>query len=157
MHKVALLLATGFGLGYSPIASGTVGSIPGVLLVWFLFGRTGVMTEIVLAAVLTLLAIPICDVAEKHFKTKDDGRVVADEYMTFPVSMIGLPVHPVMLTLAFVTNRVFDIIKPPPARGLQRLTGGLGITIDDVFAALYSLAANWLLYIYLLKPQGWVP
>jgi phosphatidylglycerophosphatase A len=96
-----------------------------------------------------MVAVPICDAAEKHFGKKDPHCIVADEYLTFPISMIGLPVAWNtwwILPIAFVSNRFFDIVKLPPANQLQRLHGGLGIVIDDVFAALYSLAANHAVY-----------
>jgi phosphatidylglycerophosphatase A len=62
---------------------------------------------------------------------------VADEYLTFPIAVIGLPLHqaPLMLVVAFVSSRACDIIKPWPARGLQDWHGGYGIVIDDVFAS----------------------
>lgn len=144
-RRVAVLIATGGGLGYSPVASGTAGTLPGLLLVAILW-PLGLTTQVVSAVLLALLAVPLCDIAEAHFKKKDDGHIVADEFMTFPICMIGLPLTPWVLAMAFVSNRVFDILKPPPARGLQALKGGLGIVIDDVFATLYSLAANHLAY-----------
>ena len=159
MKSIVITLAIGFGLGLSPVASGTFGTLLGLPLVYFLFGKLDlpVSLQIVAPVVMALLAIPIPDVAEKQFKKKDDGRIVVDEYLTFPICVIGLPVlNPVMLGTAFVVNRVFDIIKPPPARGLHRFTGGLGITIDDVFSSLYALAVNWGLYLWVLKPQGWL-
>lgn len=147
IRKIGLWLATGFGLGYSPVASGTVGSIPGVILVALAYPQLGLTSQIVLSILTTLFAIPCCELAERHFGKKDDGRIVADEYMTFPICMIGLPVTPWMLAIAFVTNRICDIIKPPPARGLQRIHGGFGIVIDDFFASSYSLLANHLIFL----------
>ena len=141
-----LLLATGFGLGLSPMASGTAGALIGLLLSAVLTHSASVAWQIVAAVVLSLIAIPICDFAEGHFRWKDDGRIVADEYLTFPICTIGLPPEAWILAIAFVTNRVCDIIKPPPARALQRLRGGTGVVIDDVLAALYSLAINHLIY-----------
>ncbi len=142
--RPVILAATGFGLGLSPVASGTFGSLLGVAIV-FGAARLGIICishQIILAAGLALLAVPICHVAERHFGQKDDGRIVADEYLTFPICMIGLPLTPWILALAFVTNRCFDIIKPPPANSLQRLRGGMGIVLDDVASSLYSLVAN---------------
>jgi len=101
---------------------------------------------VAIGAVLALAAIPICSAGEKHFGTKDPHPVVADEYLTFPLCVIGLPPEPWIFAVAFVTNRIMDILKPFPARQLQRLPGGLGITIDDVFSSLYSLAVNWAIY-----------
>jgi phosphatidylglycerophosphatase A len=100
--------------------------------------------QIVTSAVLALLAIPLCGVAEDYFERKDDGRIVADEFMTFPICVLGLPwvEHPWLLGMAFVTNRIMDIVKPPPARQAQALHGGLGIVLDDVFSSLYALGLN---------------
>jgi len=146
--KAAYWMATGFGLGFSPVAPGTVGCLLGVPLVLVL-NRYDLWIQIVAALLLSLLAIPICQVGERSLKIKDPHPVVADEYLTFPICMLGLPVSWAVwwvLPMAFVTNRIFDIVKPPPARQLQELSGGLGIVIDDVFSALYSLAANHLLF-----------
>jgi phosphatidylglycerophosphatase A len=153
MKKVWVMLATGFGLGLSPVASGTFGTLLGIPLAYFLFSwQTEWMVQVVLSIVMVMVAVPICDQAEKALGgKKDDGRIVADEYLTYPMTLIGLPLNPAMLLVAFLTHRIFDIIKPWPARGLQRLPGGLGITIDDVFSSLYALATNWAIYTYLLK------
>jgi len=143
-EKLAVWIATGFGLGLiAPIAPGTVGSLPGVLVaLWLTQQRLSLQ---VLACVgLTLFAIPLCDVAEKVLNKKDDGRICADEWMLFPICVIGLPLlqHLWLLPVCFVVARVCDIVKPPPARRLQELHGGIGIVIDDFFASLYALALN---------------
>ena len=145
LDRANMVLATGFGLGLSPVASGTAGTLPGFLLV-LATGRLPLPGEIAAAVLLALVAIPICDRAERVLGRKDDGRIVADEYLTFPLCLLGLPREPWVLAMAFVTARFFDVVKPPPARQLQALRGGLGVVIDDVFAALYSLATNWVIY-----------
>lgn len=157
MKNIWVMLATGFGLGLSPVASGTFGALLGIPLTVVLFSwQKDWLVQAGIAILLVLIAIPVCDMAEKILGgKKDDGRIVADEYLTIPLTMIGLPLHPVMLGAAFLTHRVLDIVKPPPARGLQRLPGGLGITIDDAISSLYALGVNWALYLYLFKPQGW--
>ena len=154
LKKIAVMAATGFGLGCSRFAPGTVGSIWGVLLVFVINSHFAVPAQILIAAVLSLIAIPICDVAEKQIGEKDPHCIVADEYLTFPICMIGLPLNPWLLAVAFCSNRFFDIVKFPPARKLQDLHGGLGITIDDVFASLYSLAANHLAWWVMVRFSG---
>ena len=47
------------------------------------------------------------------------------------------------MAVFFCVVRAIDIVKPWPARGLQRLPGGLGVVADDLAANLYALAANW--------------
>lgn len=149
MKTLLTWIATGFGLGYSPVASGTVGSLWGVLIV--LLMPRAVPAYAITAAVLSLLAIPVCEVAERHFLKKDDGRIVADEFLTFPLCLIGLPLTPWVVAMAFVTCRLMDIIKPPPARGWQEVPGGLGIVLDDIVASLYALALNHGLYLMIRR------
>ena len=140
-------IATGFGLGNAPIASGTWGTLPGIPLAYLIFTYLpNLWMQIAACAALVLIAIPICDCCEPFFGKKDDGRIVADEYMIFPLCMIGLPFTPATLIMAFLVARVCDIIKPPPARNLERLSNGLGIVIDDFFATLYALGINHLLF-----------
>ena len=146
-HRLAVLLATGFGLGYSPFFPGTMGCLLGIPLVWGLQRAGdqlggGLCFHVAACAALSLLAVPLCTAGERAAGHKDPHCVVADEYLTFPISMIGLPFSPLMVAVAFVTNRILDIVKPFPARQLQSLPGGWGITLDDVFSAAYSLALN---------------
>jgi len=165
-RKPVILLATGFGLGLSPVASGTAGTLLGLPIMlglaplWACYAGEAVhahgmglmlMTQAIAALCLALLAVPVCDVAEKHFGRKDDGRIVADEFMTFPIGLLGLPLCPWVLALAFLTNRVFDVLKPFPAHRLQHLPGGPGIVVDDVVAALYSLLVNHGIYYLVLR------
>jgi phosphatidylglycerophosphatase A len=162
LDRLTLLVATSFGLGYAPIASGTFGAVPGLMVaygvaVWCSYSSMNIAAQVIwqalFAVLLCVLAVPVCDVAEQYFQKKDDGRIVADEALTFPVCTIGLPLTLVpwwMLCVFFVVNRVCDIIKPPPARKIQDLPGGLGIVADDFFACLYALAINWTIWLYFM-------
>ncbi len=146
-HRLYILLATGFGLGFSPFASGTTGTLPGVALALALAPlHWGLQAGV--SVLLILAAVPVCGYAERVYGKKDDGRIVMDEYATFPLCVIGLPILSCwwLVPLAFVTHRVLDIIKPPPARQSQALGGGTGIVVDDVVSGLYALALNHLAY-----------
>lgn len=151
-EKFTLLLATGFKLGYAPVASGTFGSLVGIPIVLALAPLHQLWwCQILICALLACLAVPVCETAERIFIKKDDGRIVADEWLILPISFIGLPLLTSpnalwLIPLCWVATRVFDIIKLPPAYKLQHLHGGIGIVIDDLFAALYALAANHLLF-----------
>ena len=142
-RRIVLLLATGLGLGLSPFASGTAGTLPGVVIVLAMSGLAPIW-QVVSALAMVGLAVPICHAAEAIYEKKDDGRIVADEYLTFPLCVLWLPwpEHLWLLGLAFVTHRLLDIIKPPPARQLQELKGGVGIVVDDLVSSLYALALN---------------
>lgn len=158
MKKVLAFIGSGFGLGYSPFAPGTAGALLGLPLVWWVNSHYAIPGQILAAVIMTLIAVPLSQAVEDQLKVKDPKPCVADEYLTFSICMIGLPVwgQPyglAMMVFAFLTNRFFDIAKFWPANGLQRLTGGVGIVIDDVFAALYALAVNHVIYRILLHFQ----
>lgn len=154
-------LVTTFGLGYAPFASGTWGSLPppaaAMLIVWL--AGPGPTVDIVMAAVLVVFSV-ICVAlgqwSEQHYGRKDPGEVVADETAGQALVLLALPWQTMtdtsswlwniaLAAAAFLTFRFFDIVKPPPARNLERWPAGWGILVDDLIAALYALAATQLI------------
>jgi len=143
---ITLALATGFGTGFSPFASGTAGSLVGVVIFWFMAPPYGAWWAYGLATVLlTLLAVVVSTAAEGIYRKKDDGRIVIDEVVGYLAAMLWVwqgdwssGQRMTAATIGFVLFRLFDIVKPWPANGLQRLPGGGGIVIDDVIAGLYA-------------------
>ena len=150
-------LITGLGLGYSPVASGTAGSAGAVAIslgVWAAAHTTGVGSfGLNLAWVtLSLLATAGCVrwgnwaidyFASRGGKPGDPGQVVLDEFAGQWVALIALPMPSIERTLMvlgvqFFLFRVFDVLKPPPARRLEKLHGGWGIALDDLAAGIYA-------------------
>ncbi len=141
-------LATGFGLGLAPIAPGTFGSLLGIPLAWWMLSRPLGQQGTVIA-VLLVLAVPVCHVAARHYAGLDHGSIVADEYVAFPLTVIGLAAarHPAVMALAFGVYRFFDALKPPPIHLAEYVHGGFGIVLDDVIAALVT----WVVMALVLK------
>jgi phosphatidylglycerophosphatase A len=92
---------------------------------------------------LIILAVPLCDVASHTLGGIDDKRIVADEFLGFPVAVIGQSAarQPLVMASVFLVSRILDGIKPPPAAQAENIPGGLGIVLDDFAANLYT----WLL------------
>lgn len=154
--RPSLALITTFGLGYRRPFSGTWGSLPPVLLAGALFlagirpDTHPILYNAILLAVLLVFSgacIAQGDAAESRFGEKDPTNVVADEtagqclpLLFLPHAAIQTPASTTFtLLLAFVAFRVLDIAKPFPARQLQRVPGGWGILLDDLFAGAYAL------------------
>lgn len=154
MRRICVLVASGFGIGLVvPFAPGTFGSLPGVALA-YATTRLPLYAQIAVCTALALLAIPVCGVAERALGIKDDGRISADEWMLFPIALIGIPLASLpwwSMVVFFCIVRFVDIVKPWPCRALQALPGGRGIVADDFVANLYSLAANWAVAWVILK------
>jgi phosphatidylglycerophosphatase A len=134
-----VVLATGCGVGYSPVAPGTVGSLLGLLYWWLLVRYTGEWWGYLVVTVAGLLfAVGVSGAAARRLGAPDPPVVVIDEICAVPLALLaGAGPHwPVARTLvAFVLFRVFDIWKPWPIGPAQRLPGGWGIVLDDVLAA----------------------
>ena len=154
MRSLCVLVASGFGIGLVvPFAPGTFGSLPGVAIA-YATTRLPLYAQIAACTALALLAIPVCGVAERALGIKDDGRISADEWMLFPIALIGIPLASLpwwSMVVFFCIVRFVDIVKPWPCRALQALPGGRGIVADDFVANLYSLAANWAVAWVILK------
>jgi phosphatidylglycerophosphatase A len=128
--------ASGLFSGFSPIASGTVGSAVG--LVFYAipgFERWYVL----LPASLLILALGIraSDAMEQVYG-HDPGEVTIDEVLGMWVSLLFLPKTILVAAIAFFIFRILDIVKPYPARKFDNLHGGTGVMLDDVVSAVYT-------------------
>jgi phosphatidylglycerophosphatase A len=130
-------IATAFGSGYAPVAPGTAGSAVGLLLFWPLAGL-GVAWQIGAALVLFVVGALAAGRVAKEVGQKDPGLVVVDEVVGMWVTLTGVPAGPIAAALGFVFFRAADVVKPWPARDLERLPGGWGIMADDVAAGVYA-------------------
>ncbi len=131
------MLASVFGAGYSPVASGTVGSLVTAVAIWLLPFTT--VRLAVTLVVVTLIGLWAGSRVERVLGRKDPGVIVIDEVAGMLLSVIGLPRSIPVLVTAFLLFRLFDIWKPFPARESQALTGGMGVMVDDLIAGLYTL------------------
>jgi hypothetical protein len=84
----------------------------------------------------------------------DPSMVVIDEMVGIWVTLLLLPKSPLIILSAFIAFRALDILKPEPARALERLPNGWGIMLDDVVAGLY---ANVIVQVLAALLRTWAP
>jgi phosphatidylglycerophosphatase A len=145
LRRVALrtpagFLAFGFGSGLARRAPGTMGTLVAVPLAWILkqFPAAGYGSAVALSFV---AGVYLCGAASRALGRKDPGGIVWDEMVGFWLTVAFLPVTWAWWLAAFVLFRIFDIVKPWPITLVEgRLSGGLGIMLDDIVAALYAMA-----------------
>jgi len=138
MNRFFLVLATGFGVGYSPVAPGTLGTLLAIPVYYFLSNISSPIYEITLIGFF-FLSVWISENAEIFFGKKDDPRIVIDEIMGFLITMLWVPKATHFIVIGFFLFRFFDILKPFPIRRLERgLKGGFGVVLDDVIAGVYA-------------------
>lgn len=175
MSRAEFMLTAG-GLGHAPFASGTFGSLPGPAAALVLYGAVVLMGRPDLAHLVINLGLVILGVtfaracvvhgqwAESRWGRKDPGQVVADEVAGQALTLLGLPWAAAATSDALVRNlalaaagffffRLFDVLKPPPARGLERHPGGWGVLLDDLAAGVYALIATQLVAHLLIVPM----
>ena len=136
----ARVVATVFGSGYSAVAPGTVGSALGVLLFWPM-AAVAWPWQAAASAVLFVVGSLAAGRVARRVGRKDPGIVVVDEVVGQWVTLTALPFTPVTAGLGFLLFRAMDIVKPWPARDLERVPGGWGIMADDVAAGVFAQLA----------------
>jgi phosphatidylglycerophosphatase A len=136
MVFAALALATCFGLGYVPVAPGTIGSLAGLVL-WVVLPHSIRFQAPVIVGLFAGGAWA-SGLAEQHFRATDPAPVVIDEVMGMLVTLFMNPVGWLGSIVAFFLFRFFDVIKPYPADRLELLAGGVGVMADDFMAAIYA-------------------
>ena len=178
--RVALWIATGFGLGYLPIAPGTWGSLGGILVALFFSNFWSICEQIqdrfsefqhvvisfetdpswlrplvinlpVIAGILfvALVGVWAARRTAKYVGKSDPGLVVVDEIsgqqITYlPLGALSFAGSGWKYVLAgFILFRIFDIVKPWPARAAEKWPHGWGIMADDWLAGIYAAICLW--------------
>lgn len=133
-------LAFGFGSGLSPYLPGTAGTLAAIPL-YILMMQLPLWGFVAVIVAAFLVGIFLCGHASKQLGVHDHGGIVWDEFVGYWVTMIAVPFTWYWAVLGFFLFRLFDIAKPWPI-GLadRKLSGGFGIMVDDVLAAIPAAA-----------------
>jgi phosphatidylglycerophosphatase A len=139
-----IIISTGFGSGYSPIAPGTIGAALAVLL-WYIVSLICPSYTLLyiatfsLIALFTFLGVWSSGIMEAYWG-KDPSKVVVDEMVGVWIPLLAVSDGNLYYALAaFILFRAFDIIKPLGIRKMEAIEGGWGIMLDDILAGIYSL------------------
>lgn len=149
--RLALLIATGMGVGFAPIAPGTFGSMEGVIIYFAIAAmpfEPKAQMALLLSAGVLLFAIGVWAASRacKIIGLEDPGEIVIDEVSGQLIGLMPLPLAPSVagVAVAFLLFRLFDILKPYPIYKLERLPSGLGVMSDDALAGIYTAVLIWL-------------
>ena len=141
----ARFIALGFGTGLSPFAPGTVGTLLGFPVYWLAsaqlapYGPLGMLAFIVITF---LLGVWACARTGRDLGIADHSGMNWDEIVAFQLVLMLTPEAWQWQAFAFFGFRFFDVVKPPPIRQVDaRLKGGMGVMLDDILAAFYTLLA----------------
>ena len=133
-----LFVAFGFGAGLAKVGPGTAGTLLAIPIYWLLI-QFGLPIYLLVVLIALLAGIWICDVASDRLGVHDHSGIVWDEIVGLWITMIAVPATIPLVVVGFVLFRFFDIVKPWPISWLdQHVSGGFGIMIDDVLAAIFA-------------------
>jgi len=139
-EKLALFIGTGFGSGFAKPFAPSWGSIPGFFY-FIAVSRLPIPAAVAIFAIVLVPSVWSASISERLLAVKDPRPVVIDEIAAVPFALWPLwlhwPVHLLSWIILFVIYRFADWLKPWPANGLQSITGGLGILIDDAISSAY--------------------
>jgi len=147
MNMIAKILSTFFGVGYAPIAPGTLTSFLIVLLYRFYLFRLDWPIFLLLLFFIFFLGTYMSTRFAKKINKEDPRIIVIDEVLGQMIPLFLLKPDWPLLAAAFILFRFFDIVKPFPVNRAERFPDGWGIMMDDLVAGLY---AGILINIYLL-------
>ena len=162
MSVIKKLIVSGLGTGYLPVAPGSWASLAvcGIFLglVCLLGGNPA--APVAINVILVLLAmdasvacVMLGQFAQDAYGRKDPSHCTIDEWAGQAISLLLLPLggaapqpHQWLIVAgtAFMAFRLFDTIKPPPLRTLEKLPYGWGVLMDDLGAGIYANIASQL-------------
>lgn len=144
MKLLARLISTGLGIGYFPIAPGTMGALA-ILILYWIMPPISTLELLIIIFVLTIVGIYSATLTEEEVKQKlgsekgvDPKIVIIDEIIGMLITLVAIPKTTKYVIAAFLLFRVFDIVKPYPIRKIEKLPTGWGIVFDDVMAGIYA-------------------
>lgn len=139
MERGILFVASWGYTGYSPVASGTVGTIAAIPFAW-LYMRVGDPRLAVAGCIAAIAAACwVAGRAEAVLGQHDSGIIVIDEVVGYLAATLLLPPTWTVIFLTFFFFRAFDVLKPFPAAYIDaNVEGGAGVVLDDVVAGIYA-------------------
>lgn len=149
LDKLAVILATWFGSGFSPKAPGTFGTLAALPLIFFfsIVAAKGFGTSLLIISIITVLALWSTSRTERLWQVHDDPRIVADEVAGISATLIWFPFDSKHVLTGFIIFRVLDIWKPGPIGYIdQEIPGAAGTVLDDVLAGLVGATILYFIF-----------
>jgi phosphatidylglycerophosphatase A len=138
MNLLSKIISTFFGVGYFPLAPGTLTSLIVVLLYKFYLHTWSWPFYLMLLFFLFIIGTITSTQYSSDLKNKDPRNIVIDEAMGQALLLFHLGGAWFPLILSFLLFRLFDIVKPYPIKKIENFPKGWGIMMDDIAAAVYA-------------------
>ena len=145
MNKIISIFPTLFGIGYSPIAPGTIGSIFSIVLLYFLIKFVSYSFLVIIFIIIFFTSLKLIEKYSNLLKSHDSSTIVIDEFLGIFLIILFYDYLKfandfIMFLLILLLFRFFDVLKVFPINWVDKnIKNSFGVVLDDLLAGVYSI------------------
>ena len=141
MKNLSKIFVTLFGVGFFPVASGTLASALTVVFWYFYIQFFTILSFLILILLISVLSYFLVKVYISDHMDDDPGEIVIDELIgqSLPLLFLDSNTDFFLILFVFICFRIFDIYKIYPVNLGEKINGSLGVIADDIIAGIYTI------------------
>ena len=155
MNKIISIFTTLFGIGYSPIAPGTIGSIFSIVFFYFLIKFVSYSFLVIIFLIILFASLKLIEKYSNLLKSHDSSTIVIDEFLGIFLIILFYDYLKftndfIMFLLILILFRFFDILKIFPINWVDKnIKNSFGVVLDDLLAGIYSIIVLYSLNVFI--------
>ena len=155
MNKIISIFTTLFGIGYSPIAPGTLGSIFSIVFLYFLIKFVSYNFLVIIFLIILFTSLKLIEKYSNLLKSHDSSTIVIDEFLGIFLIILFYDYLKftndfIMFLLILILFRFFDILKIFPINWVDKnIKNSFGVVLDDLLAGVYSIIVLYSINVFI--------
>ena len=155
MNKIISIFPTLFGIGYSPIAPGTIGSIFSIVFLYFLIKFVSYSFLVIMFLIILFTSLKLIEKYSNLLKSHDSSTIVIDEFLGIFLIILFYDYLKftndfIMFLLILILFRFFDILKIFPINWVDKnIKNSFGVVLDDLLAGVYSIIVLYSINVFI--------
>ena len=155
MNKIISIFTTLFGIGYSPIAPGTIGSIFSIVFLYFLIKFVSYSFLVIIFLIILFTSLKLIEKYSNLLKSHDSSTIVIDEFLGIFLIILFYDYLKfandfIMFLLILILFRFFDILKIFPINWIDKnIKNSFGVVLDDLLAGVYSIIVLYSINVFI--------
>ena len=155
MNKIISIFTTLFGIGYSPIAPGTIGSIFSIVFLYFLIKFVSYSFLVIIFLIILFASLKLIEKYSNLLKSHDSSTIVIDEFLGIFLIILFYDYLKftndiIMFLLILILFRFFDILKIFPINWVDKnIKNSFGVILDDLLAGVYSIIVLYSINVFI--------
>ena len=155
MNKIISIFTTLFGIGYSPIAPGTIGTIFSIVFLYFLIKFVSYSFLVIIFLIILFTSLKLIEKYSNLLKSHDSSTIVIDEFLGIFLIILFYDYLKftndfIMFLLILILFRFFDILKIFPINLVDKnIKNSFGVVLDDLLAGVYSIIVLYSINVFI--------